>query len=65
VLRFPQLVEEPLPLPDGLPAPLTRLVARMLDHDPAARPAAADVAIELEPLVAALPRRLAFGRRRA
>jgi eukaryotic-like serine/threonine-protein kinase len=63
--RFPQLVEEPLPLPDGLPAPLTRLVARMLDHDPAARPAAADVAIELEPLVAALPRRLAFGRRRA
>jgi eukaryotic-like serine/threonine-protein kinase len=65
VVRFPQLVEEPLPLPDGLPAPLTRLVARMLDHDPAARPAAADVAIELEPLVAALPRRLAFGRRRA
>jgi serine/threonine protein kinase len=65
MVRFPQLVEEPLPLPDGLPAPLTRLVARMLDHDPAARPAAADVAIELEPLVAALPRRLAFGRRRA
>jgi eukaryotic-like serine/threonine-protein kinase len=65
MVRFPQLVEEPLPLPAGLSAPLTRLVARMLDHDPAARPAAADVAIELEPLVAALPRRLAFGRRRA
>jgi serine/threonine protein kinase len=64
-VRFPQLCEEPLPLPDGLPAPLTRLVARMLDRDPDARPAAAEVATELEPLVAALPRRLTFGRRRA
>jgi eukaryotic-like serine/threonine-protein kinase len=65
VVRFPQLREEPLPLPNSLPPPLTRLVARMLDGDPAARPAAGEVAIELEPLVAALPRRLTFGRRRA
>jgi serine/threonine protein kinase len=65
VVRFPQLHEEPLPMPDSLPPPLTRLVARTLDRDPAARPAAAEVAIELEPLVAALPRRLTFGRRRA
>jgi serine/threonine protein kinase len=65
IVRFPQRREEPLPMPDGLPPPLTRLVARMLDRDPAARPAAGEVAIELEPLVAALPRRLTFGRRRA
>jgi eukaryotic-like serine/threonine-protein kinase len=64
-VRFPQLSEEPLPLPGRLPAPLTRLLARMLDRDPAARPPAAEVATELEPLVAALPRRLTFGRRRA
>jgi eukaryotic-like serine/threonine-protein kinase len=64
-VRFPQLSEGPLPLPGKLPAPLTRLVARMLDRDPAARPPAAEVATELEPLVAALPRRLTFGRRRA
>ncbi len=65
IVRFPQLEEEPLPLPGRLPAPLTRLLARMLEHDPASRPPAADVATELEPLVAALPRRLTFGRRRA
>jgi eukaryotic-like serine/threonine-protein kinase len=64
-VRFPQLSREPLPLPRALPAPLTRLVERMLAHDPADRPAAADVAGELEPLVAELPRRIPFGRRRA
>jgi eukaryotic-like serine/threonine-protein kinase len=64
-VRFPQLGGEPPRLPHGLPAPLTRLVTRMLDPDPAARPAAAEVAIELEPLVAELPRRISFGRRRA
>jgi eukaryotic-like serine/threonine-protein kinase len=64
-VRFPQLHTEPLTLPRGLPAPLTRLVERMLAHDPADRPAAADVAVELEPLVAELPRRMPFGRRRA
>jgi serine/threonine protein kinase len=64
-VRFPQLHAEPLPLPRGLPAPLSRLVERMLARDPADRPAAADVAVELEPLVAELPRRISFGRRRA
>jgi eukaryotic-like serine/threonine-protein kinase len=65
IVRFPQLREEALPMPDSLPRPLTRLVARMLDRHPAARPEAGEVAIELEPLVAELPRRLTFGRRRA
>jgi eukaryotic-like serine/threonine-protein kinase len=64
-VRFPQLREAPLPLPNGLPGQLTCLVERMLAHDPADRPAAADVAAELEPLVAQLPRRISFGRRRA
>jgi eukaryotic-like serine/threonine-protein kinase len=64
-VRFPQLGEEPPPLPDSVPAPLAILVERMLDRDPDARPPAADVAIELEPLVAELPRRIGLGRRRA
>src|ERR687892_1948762 len=64
-VRFPQLTEEPDPLPNGLPGPLTRLVEGMLARDAGDRPAAADVAAELEPLVAELPRRISFGRRRA
>ena len=64
-VRFPQLTHAPLPLPNRLPGQLTRLVGRMLARDPADRPAVADVATELEPLVADLPRRISFGRRRA
>jgi serine/threonine protein kinase len=63
--RFPQLHRPPLPLPEGLPSALTGLIGRMLLPDPSDRPAAAEVATELEPLVAALPRKLTFGRRRA
>lgn len=63
-VRFPQLAEEPLPLPAHVPAELSGLILRMLDRDPTARPAAADVAHELEPLVAALPRKLIFSRNR-
>jgi hypothetical protein len=36
----------------------------MLAPDPAGRPLAADVAEELEPLVAALPRKMTFSRRK-
>jgi serine/threonine protein kinase len=64
-VRFPQLSQDPLPLPGRLPECLTRLVERMLARHPAGRPAVADVAAELEPLVAELPRRIPFGRRRA
>jgi serine/threonine protein kinase len=64
-VRFPQLCEEPLPLPSHLPAAVTRLVGRMLARDPDSRPGAAEVATELEPLVAALPRKLTLSRRRA
>ncbi|MGY1701764.1 serine/threonine protein kinase [Geodermatophilus sp. SYSU D00766] len=34
-----QIREEPAPLPDGVPAPVRELVARMLVKDPAGRPA--------------------------
>jgi eukaryotic-like serine/threonine-protein kinase len=64
-VRFPQLREGPLPLPDHLPRALTALVGRMLAREPAARPSAAEVGAELEPFVAALPSKLTFSRRGA
>jgi serine/threonine protein kinase len=62
--RFPQLVEDPAPLPTALPAPFRALVAAMLARDPAARPNAREVVDALEPLVAAVPERLLPSRRR-
>ena len=63
LVRFPQLVEAPQPLPSGTPESLHDLVLRMLAKAPDERPSAADVVLGLEPLVAALPRRLALARR--
>jgi eukaryotic-like serine/threonine-protein kinase len=62
-VRFPQLVQDPLPPPNWLADELSGLIVRMLARDPAARPKAAVVAGELEPLVAALPRKMTFSRR--
>jgi eukaryotic-like serine/threonine-protein kinase len=62
--RFPQLVREPEPLPDGVPGELRELIGAALRPEPADRPTAAELAVGLEPLVAALPSRPAFGRRR-
>ncbi|WP_296606909.1 serine/threonine protein kinase [Nocardioides sp.] len=39
-----RLHEDPPELPESVPAPLRRLIASMLDRDPAARPTAAEVA---------------------
>lgn len=61
-VRFPQLVSEPEPLPGGTPATLGELIGSMLAPDPDARPTAAAAAMALQPLVAALPRKLSFGR---
>jgi eukaryotic-like serine/threonine-protein kinase len=61
--RFPQLTADPRPLPDATPEPLRDLVFRALSSQPEARPTVAEVATGLEPLVAALPRKIAFGRR--
>lgn len=62
LVRFPQLETRPRPLPGGTPEPLRALIGRALEKDPAQRPQAAELAMELEPLVAELPRKLTFGR---
>lgn len=62
-VRFPQLHTETPSLPGHLPAALRDLIGRMLSKDPAARPTAAGVADELEPLVAELPHKLSMSRR--
>jgi serine/threonine-protein kinase len=64
-VRFPQLVDEPDPLPDDVPTPLRDLIVRTLRAYPEERPTAAELAMELEPLVAALPQRTRLGLFRA
>jgi len=54
-LRFPQLVNEPAPLPKAFPAVLSDPVLACLREDPGARPVAAELFRALEPLVGALP----------
>jgi eukaryotic-like serine/threonine-protein kinase len=63
-VRFPQLVEDPRPLPETVPEGLRELIGSSLRRDPAQRPTAAELALGLEPLVAALPRRAPLGLRR-
>ena len=65
LVRWPQLEADPQPLPRDTPAPLAELIGRTLRRDPAERPTATELALGLEPLVAALPRRMTFGRGRA
>jgi eukaryotic-like serine/threonine-protein kinase len=64
-LRFPQLIDEPEPLPEHAPADLRKLIASMLKPAPIDRPTAGDVAAGLEPLVARLPSKMVFSRRGA
>jgi serine/threonine protein kinase len=61
--RFPQLERDVDPLPRRVPPPLVDLLRAGLSRDPLARPTAAEFASRLEPLVAALPRRMVLGRR--
>jgi serine/threonine protein kinase len=63
--RFPQLVEDPQPLPSRVPAELSGLIFEMLERDPAGRPSCAEVVERLQPLVAALPRKMTLSRRGA
>jgi serine/threonine protein kinase len=62
-VRFPQLREQALPLPRETPAELAELLHAGLRKDPDERPTAADFALGLEPLVAALPRKVSATRR--
>jgi eukaryotic-like serine/threonine-protein kinase len=61
--RFPQLERPPVPLPRHVPRALAELLEAALAREAGARPTAAELAAGLEPLVAALPRRLVLGRR--
>jgi eukaryotic-like serine/threonine-protein kinase len=61
--RFPQLERPPAPLPRHVPGALAELLEAALAREAAARPTAAELAAGLEPLVAALPRKLMLGRR--
>lgn len=61
--RWPQLTASPAPLPRRTPRALSQVVMAALAPDPAERPTAREVATALEPLVAALPRRMTLGRR--
>jgi serine/threonine-protein kinase len=62
--RYPQLVEEPRPLPDHLPQAVSDLIFDLLDDDPAQRPSCREVVERLEPVIAGLPSRMAFSPRR-
>jgi eukaryotic-like serine/threonine-protein kinase len=61
--RFPQLVEEPRPLPSWLPPQLAELLIEMLDRDPRGHPTCAGVVERLQPLMAELPRKMTLSRR--
>jgi serine/threonine-protein kinase len=54
--RYPQLVAEPASLPTDVPHPLAGVVRSCLEQTPGNRPSARELAEELEPWVAALPR---------
>ena len=61
--RFPQLAQEPGPLPSHLPAELQDLILEMLDRDQNARPSCGEAVERLQPLVDAQPRRMKLSRR--
>ena len=53
--QYPQLVDEPRELPDGTPAEVTKLLATMLERDPALRPLPHEVSDALVPVLERLP----------
>jgi eukaryotic-like serine/threonine-protein kinase len=60
--RHPQIKLAPQPLDGRAPGAIADLVDRCLSRDPRERPTARDVNERLEPLVAALPRRVVLNR---
>jgi eukaryotic-like serine/threonine-protein kinase len=63
--RFPQLTEDPRPWPVRVEDDLGEAILACLHKDPDERPTAAELALSLQPQVAALPRKLRLGRRGA
>ena len=63
--RWPQLVAPPPDPPPRMPDELASLLLAGLAREPSERPSARELALGLEPLVAALPRKARFGRGRA
>ncbi len=63
-VRFPQLEAPPPRPPRDMPAALAEILLAGLGRHPAERPEAREFALALEPLVAALPAKARFGRRR-
>ena len=63
--RFPQLTDEPRPWPAHVPPDLAESVSACLRKEADERPTAAELALSLEPQVAALPEKLRLGRRGA
>jgi serine/threonine protein kinase len=61
--RFPQLVDDPGELPAWVPQELSSLILAMVDRDPGRRPSCAEAVERLQPLVAALPRKMTLSRR--
>jgi serine/threonine protein kinase len=55
-MRFPQLREEPYALPEHVPAEVAKVVESCLSFDPAERPAPAEVAEVLAPVLASQPK---------
>jgi serine/threonine protein kinase len=55
--RFPQLEDDPLPLPSAVPSHLQDVIRQGLSFSPEDRPTAAEFAMALEPLMAKLPHR--------
>lgn len=55
--RYPQLDEDPAPLPRFVPEVLKGAIYECLHKDPRKRPSPAEVALRLEPVVAGLPSR--------
>lgn len=61
--RFPQLVEDPRPLPEWIPGEMSQLIFEMLDRDADRRPSCAEAVERLQPIVAELPRKMTLSRR--
>jgi eukaryotic-like serine/threonine-protein kinase len=64
LVKYPQLTNDPTPLPDNIPERVAEPVMACLDPDPSGRPSAAELSAEFEELVSLLPKARPLGRKR-